>query len=171
MSHPPSPPTHIIAGYQTGLIARITQMHALHYAAAAGFGRTFEAVVARGLAEFSHRLDRPGNQVWTAVREGHILGAIAIDGEDLGEGVAHLRWFIVDAALRGQGQGQKLLDTALAFTDAQGFRQTHLWTFSGLDAARHLYESRGFALVEQWQGSQWGTEVTEQRFARVRPPA
>lgn len=30
--------------------------------------------------------------------------------------------------------------------------------------ARHLYEQAGFTLVEQHRGTQWGTDVTEQRF-------
>jgi hypothetical protein len=37
-------------------------------------------------------------------------------------------------------------------------------SFEGLGAARHLYEKRGFRLVEQRRGKQWGTEVNEQRF-------
>jgi hypothetical protein len=34
----------------------------------------------------------------------------------------------------------------------------------GLNAARHLYEKAGFSLVEQQAGTQWGTQVNEQRF-------
>ena len=39
-----------------------------------------------------------------------------------------------------------------------------LWTFAGLDAARRLYERAGFRLAEERRGTQWGIEVTEQRF-------
>jgi len=42
--------------------------------------------------------------------------------------------------------------------------RTVLWTFEGLHAARHLYEKSGFQLVEQYRGTQWGTEVNEQQF-------
>lgn len=38
-----------------------------------------------------------------------------------------------------------------------------------VDAARHLYESCGFVLVEERRGTQWGTEVMEQRYIRRRP--
>lgn len=93
---------------------------------------------------------------------------MAIDGEDMGRGVAHLRWFIVDDALRGTGTGKKLLDAALAFVDAKGFAEAHLWTFSGLHVARHLYETRGFVLAEERPGTQWGNKVLEQRFVRVK---
>ena len=162
-------PLAIVSGYRPGLIARITQMHALYYAKACGFGQRFESVVASGLADFCDRLRHPRNAVWTARQGDEIAGSIAIDGEDLGGGVAHLRWFIVGDGLRGTGAGRRLLDTALAFADGHGFAATHLWTFSGLDAARHLYESRGFALAEERPGSQWGKRVMEQRFVRTHP--
>ena len=156
----------IQAGYKPGVMARITELHALFYARTAGFGQAFESVVASGLSEFGYRLGNPKNAIWTAIRDGHIIGSIAIDGEDIGPGIAHLRWFIVDDSARGSGVGKQLLDTALAFVDAQGFAETHLWTFSGLEAARHLYESRSFSLAEERPGSQWGSEVLEQRFVR-----
>ncbi|WP_342587309.1 GNAT family N-acetyltransferase [Pseudaminobacter soli (ex Li et al. 2025)] len=159
----------VISGYRPGLIARITEMHALYYARTSGFGQRFESVVAAGLAEFCDRLGNPTNEIWAAMGGNEILGSVAIDGEDMGPGVAHLRWFIVDDALRGSGSGKRLLSAALAFADAKGFAETHLWTFSGLHAARHLYETRGFALAEERPGAQWGNEVLEQRYVRPRP--
>lgn len=154
-------------GYRIGMIARIIQMHALYYADAVGFGQKFEAVVASGLAEFSERLDRPMNRIWTATQGDRIVGSIAIDGEDLGGDVAHLRWFIVDDLVRGSGAGRQLLDAALAFVDRRHFAETRLWTFAGLDAARHLYEKHGFTLAEERPGTQWGREVLEQCFVRI----
>jgi len=40
----------------------------------------------------------------------------------------------------------------------------YLWTFQGLATARRLYEKHGFRLAEERAGSQWGTQVMEQRF-------
>ena len=160
------PAVEIVEGYRTGLIARITQMHAHYYAQNAGFGQRFEAVVAGGLAGFCDRLDSPGTAIWAALRGDEIVGSIAIDGEDLGSNLAHLRWFITDAAVQGSGAGRRLLAAALGFVDAVGFEATHLWTFSGLSAARHLYEAHGFVLAEERPGQQWGSEVLEQRFVR-----
>lgn len=159
----------IVTGYRPGLIARATEMHALYYSRTSGFGQRFESVVAGGLAEFCDRLDKPCNEVWLAIQDGRIVGSLVIDGEDLGAGIAHLRWFIVDDGARGCGAGRKLLDAAMAFVDEKGFAETHLWTFAGLSAARHLYEAYGFECVEERPGSQWGSEVLEQRFVRPRP--
>ncbi|WP_200944724.1 MULTISPECIES: helix-turn-helix domain-containing GNAT family N-acetyltransferase [unclassified Aureimonas] len=162
-------PVEIQSGYRTGLIAQITQMHAQYYANASGFGRSFESVVAGGLAAFCDRLDHPVNAIWVAMRGPSIVGSVAIDGEDLGPGIAHLRWFIVDDGMRGSGIGKALLAAALGHADREGYAETHLWTFAGLDAARRLYEANGFTCVEQRSGRQWGSEVLEQRFARKRP--
>lgn len=166
---PITPHIEIVSGYQPGLIARITQMHALYYARESAFGQRFESVVADGLADFCNRLENPKNAIWTARQGDEIVGSVAVDGEDMGANTAHLRWFIVADGVRGGGTGKKLLDATLAFTDDKGFAETHLWTFSGLQAAHHLYKTRGFALAEERSGAQWGKLVLEQRFVRPHP--
>jgi DNA-binding MarR family transcriptional regulator/GNAT superfamily N-acetyltransferase len=167
---PPPPPTiDIRAGILPGAIGRVADMHGRYYAREWGLGSVFEARVASGLAEFAQRLDRPSNQLWLALQAGEIVGSLAVDGEDLGDGKAHLRWVIVDDGLRGSGTGRRLLDAALSFCDERGFDEIHLWTFQGLDAARKLYESAGFVLTQEWSGDQWGQVLIELRFMRVRP--
>ena len=159
----------IVSGYQPGLIARITDMHARYYSRTSGFGQRFESVVAGGLASFCDRPSSPFNGIWAAVHHDAIIGSIALDGEDLGDNIAHLRWFIVDDGARGNGIGRRLLATALNVADTQGFSETHLWTFRGLEAARHLYESNGFTCVAEYPGDQWESTVLEQQFVRRHP--
>jgi GNAT superfamily N-acetyltransferase len=144
------------------------EMHATYYSASVGFGAKFEATVAGGIADFVPRLDKPVNQVWHVSLDGRIAGSIAIDGEDLGEHRAHLRWFILEDNLRGLGAGKRLMAEAMRFCDEQAFTETHLWTFKGLDAARALYERHGFELAEEYMGDQWGKQILEQRFLRAR---
>ena len=158
----------IVQGYLPGMIGRIAEMHGSYYAREHHFGRFFEAKVASGLAEFSGRLDKPCNQVWLAVMNDRIVGSVAIDGEDLEQGAAHLRWFIIDDGCRGHGAGKKLLTEAMRFCDDVGFSAVHLWTFNELTTARRLYESYGFTLVKEWEGDQWGRLITEQQFTRRR---
>ncbi|WP_143589560.1 bifunctional helix-turn-helix transcriptional regulator/GNAT family N-acetyltransferase [Thalassospira mesophila] len=162
-----NPAPKIMPGYQPGIIGRVVEMHAHYYANISGFGAFFESKVASGMAEFAGRLDHRVNQIWAATDGGgHVVGSIAIDGEDLGDNSAHLRWFIVGDGQRGSGVGRALLRQALSFCDACGFAKTRLWTFKGLDAARKLYEANGFILENEQTGQQWGTEVTEQTFVR-----
>ncbi len=66
--------------------------------------------------------------------------------------------------MRGTGVGNALLAAAVGFCRARRYDRVHLWTFEGLDAARHLYEKFGFRLVHEQRGTQWGSGVTEQRF-------
>lgn len=157
----------VTEGWAPGCIGRIAQLHAEHYSAASGFGLAFEAKVARELAGFCEQA-RPGRDgLWLAQTGGAIEGSVVIDGAHAADAGAHLRWFITSPTLRGKGAGRQLLARALAFADGCGYRRTYLWTFEGLDTARHLYEALGFRLVQQRPGQQWGTLVQEQRFERV----
>lgn len=161
-------PITIEHGYRPGAIGRIAALHAGYYARQAGFGVAFEAKVARELAEFCERLEPARDRLWLALDGDRIEGSLVIDGLHAGDEGAHLRWFIASDALRGQGTGRALVQQACDFVDACGCGRTYLWTFEGLNAARHLYESFGFRLVHEAPGRQWGTEVTEQRFERLR---
>ncbi|SDB91392.1 helix-turn-helix domain-containing GNAT family N-acetyltransferase [Paraburkholderia lycopersici] len=157
----------VCEGYRPGCIGDIASLHARFYSEHWGFGAFFEKKVASELAEFANALPADGKALWLRIENGRSLASLAIDG-DKATGIAHLRWFIVDDALRGSGIGRQLMTCAMRFVDEQQFRETYLWTFSGLDSARHLYESFGFALDEQSEGTQWGTRVVEQRFSRRR---
>jgi GNAT superfamily N-acetyltransferase len=75
-----------------------------------------------------------------------------------------MRWFIVSDVVRGQGVGRQLFGAALNHLTDTGFTSCYLTTFAGLDPARRLYESAGFALHKEQQGESWGTPVLEQLF-------
>ena len=154
------------AGYLPGCIGRLTELHAAYYQQLVGFGLAFECKVARELADFCERYEDRRDGLWLARSSGGIQGSIAIDGSRADDKGAHLRWFIASDQVRGQGVGNALMTAAMAFCDERAYRRVHLWTFDGLHAARHLYERAGFKLVHQQRGSQWGTEVEEQRFER-----
>jgi len=158
-------PATVRTGYVPGCIGRIAQLHAEYYAKHASFGLHFEAKVAKELAQFCQSFAPDRDGLWLAVTP-DIEGSIAIDGTHAATEGAHLRWFITSDALRGQGIGRELLHSAVRFCDERGYRRVFLWTFAGLDVARHLYESMGFRLEHQSPGSQWGKTVQEQRFVR-----
>lgn len=159
-------PIPIVEGYQPGCIGDVASLHARFYAEHWGFGAFFEKKVATELAEFAATLPSSGKALWLYVENGRALASLAIDG-DHQTGVAHLRWFIVDDSLRGTGIGRQLMSRAMQFVDLH-FAETYLWTFKGLDSARHLYEAFGFTLDSEAEGDQWGTRVVEQRFIRRR---
>ena len=154
----------IVKGYVPGAIGRVAELHGRYYHAHWGFGIFFEAKVAVELSEFLKRYDEARDGFWTVSVDGRIEGAIAIDGTHSQDEGAHLRWFIMSDALRGKGAGTRLIERAISFCRRKGYNKVYLWTFEGLDAARHLYGKAGFSLAEEHRGKQWGTEVNEQRF-------
>ena len=155
-------------GYMPTIIGRIIKMLHSHMNKHYGLGVSFESRIAGDISEFFTRIDVPQNETWRAEIGGQIIGSISIDGDDLDDGLAHLRWFIVSDGIRGGGVGGALLSKALDFCDKRGFLETHLWTVKGLDAARKLYENHGFTLTEEYYGDQWGTNILEQKFVRPR---
>lgn len=154
----------IATGYIPGSIGRVAELHGTYYHAHWGFGRFFEAKVATELSEFLSRFDEKRDGFWTALLEDRVEGSLTIDGIHFADKGAHLRWFIMSDTLRGKGIGNRLINTAIDFCKDNDYKRVYLWTFEGLDAAKHLYQKTGFKLVEQNRGIQWGAEVNEQRF-------
>ena len=154
----------IVKGYIPGSIGRVAELHGAYYHEHWDFSVFFEAKVATELSEFFVRYDEKHDGFWTASLKGRVEGSITIDGIHAEKEGAHLRWFILSDVLRGRGIGNRLIEEALNFCKNKGYKRVYLWTFKGLNAAKHLYEKNGFKLVKQFKGMQWGTEVNEQRF-------
>lgn len=157
----------IHSGYIPGAIGKITELHARYYHRFWDFGLFFERKVAGGLTEFLGRFDASRDGLWLAVSEDVIVGSIAIDGKSAQQADAHLRWFIVDMDIQSTGVGRRLLDRAVSFCRKCRHPKIYLWTFEGLDAARHLYESSGFTLSKEIMEDSWGKSVKEQLFEKV----
>jgi GNAT superfamily N-acetyltransferase len=144
-----------------GDIGSIVRFHGVTYAREYGFDHTFEAYVAGPLAEFA-KSTAPRERLWIAEQGDRLVGCIAIVAHS--PDVAQLRWFLVDADCRGAGLGTRLLNEAVGFCRASGYRSVILWTVSALTAAARLYCSAGFQKVEEEPGTQWGVNVVEERY-------
>ena len=72
-----------MAGYVSGTIGRITELHALYYFENWDFGKFFEAKVAAELAAFLNRFDERRDGLWTVCLDRQVEGSIAIDGISL----------------------------------------------------------------------------------------
>ena len=163
-----SSPNFIIeSGYIPCSIGRIAELHGIHYHVHWNFGLFFEAKVAIELSEFLKRYDANRDGMWTATVDNRVEASIIIDGIHTQTEGAHLRWFITSDNLRGKGAGRILIEKAIGFCNQKGYEKVYLWTFEGLDAARHLYEDVGFEMIKQQPGVQWGTEVNEQYFELI----
>ncbi|MCF6445785.1 bifunctional helix-turn-helix transcriptional regulator/GNAT family N-acetyltransferase [Nereida sp. MMG025] len=154
----------ITTGYSAGAMGRLIELHGTVYSAEQGLDQAFEAVVAKEFAELTPKLGGGKSQIWTAHLDGRCVGGICVDGDSLRLNRAEIRFFVLDPAARGLGLGKKLVKRAVNFHRSKGFDELSLRTFEGLDAARALYESVGFALVEEKQGDTYGRRMVEQKF-------
>lgn len=150
-------------GVLPGALGRITAWHGGYYGHVWGLSVHFEIEVARQLADFVEHY-QPGRDLMLLARNDRdLVGGVVVDGA-AGNGEARLRWFIVDPNHAGRGIGGRLLDQAMAFCRETGVARINLWTFAGLDAARHLYERAGFRLAEEQAYDDWGRPVRLQRL-------
>ncbi len=94
--------------------------------------------------------------------DGQRSGCIAIT--HISADTAQLRFFFVEASFRGLGTGHKLMDMAIDFCKEKRYKNVFLWTFSSLDAARHIYTKKGFQIEEVHENNEWGSPVIEERW-------
>ena len=156
--------SRITSGYVPGALGRVVELHGLYYAQYWKFGVYFESLVAQEMAEFFRHFDTTQDGFWTATVDEKIIGSISICGQTREAQESRLRWFILDPGYHGQGIGKRLMQEAIDFCRTTRVKRVWLTTFAGLDAARHLYERWGFALIDEHEGDQWGTPVREQAF-------
>ena len=157
-----------VSGYSPGVLGQVVAAHAAYYAEHWDFGLAFEAKVARELGAFLAGFEEGRDGFWVATLDGDFAGSISIHGRGADREGARLRFFITDPKHQGRGIGERLMREAVTFCDEAGFARVYLWTFEGLDAARHLYERHGFRLCREEPGDQWGNTVKEQMFERLR---
>jgi len=147
-----------------GAMAASAALQSLYYAREHQFGVYFEAGRLADIGAFLARFDSERDGVWVAVDGGAMVGTIVIDGASNDEpDCAQLRWFVMADVLRGHGMGRRMMQAAMQFAAAR-YRRVVLDTFSGLNAARHLYETFGFRKTLERPTTAWGPEVLEQHW-------
>jgi GNAT superfamily N-acetyltransferase len=147
-----------------GDLGAIVAHHGETYSRENGVDSTFEAHVAAAMAT-AGKAGWPGprEEIRIAERDGRHAGSIALTDER--DGWAALRFFVLDAELRGQGLGRRWVAELLEAAEAEGFEGVRLETFSELQAAAHIYRSHGFEVVSADTGPRWGrAEITYQRY-------
>lgn len=124
----------------------VVQQHGELYAREYGFGPGFEALVAEIAAKFIRSFDPAREKGWIAELDGERAGSVFLVRKS--GAVAQLRLLILRPEARGLGLGGRLVDECVAFARAKGYRKIMLWTNGHLDAARAIYQSRGFQLTQ-----------------------
>lgn len=155
---PDSSPT--IRPARPGDAGFIAHRHGVLYEKEYSLDQVFEKYVISGMAKFFD--SRAKGQIWVAEYAGRVVGSIAI--VSIGDSTAQLRWFLIEPEFRGSGLGRRLMNTAMDYCRQNKFSMVILWTFVGLDAARHLYESYGFRPTEQVENHTWRNKLIEEKW-------
>ena len=148
---------------QPGDLGWVVKAHGELYAAEYGWGTSFEALVARIVADYGNDHDPSHEAAWIAESGGERVGCVfCVRGPD--EGTAKLRLLLLHPSGRGQGLGGRLVDTCLAFAREAGYKRMVLWTNDPLVAARHIYLARGFKLTGEEPHDLFGTGLISQYY-------
>jgi len=145
-----------------GDLGWVVMAHGETYAREFGWDPSFEALVARIVADYATGHDDAREAAWIAERGGHRAGCVFCVAAD--ERTAQLRVLLVDPAARGNGVGALLVDECLRFARQAGYQRMKLWTNDPLVAARRIYLARGFQLVKEEPHHSFGVALTGQEY-------
>jgi GNAT superfamily N-acetyltransferase len=152
---------------QPGDLGWAVMAHGELYAAEFGWDQSFEALVARIVADYASDHDPAREAAWIAELGGKRVGCVFCVAAD--PTTAQLRILLVDPSVRGRGLGRRLVDECLGFAARVGYRRIKLWTNSPLVAARQVYLSRGFELVDEDPHHSFGADLIGQVYERALP--
>lgn len=141
----------------------VIERHARLYAEEEGFDSSFEALVARILADYLRDRDPACERAFVAWSGGRRLGALfCMKGAEVGE--ARLRLFLIEPEARGRGLGRRMLRLCLDWAAARGYRRMTLWTHASHRAACALYAEAGFRLTAERAVREFGRDLVDQTW-------
>jgi GNAT superfamily N-acetyltransferase len=147
---------------QPGDLGWVVMAHGEIYAREFGWDTSFEALVARIVADYAAHHDPARETAWIAEADGTRAGCIFCVTED--DESARLRILLVDPAARGLGLGRLLVDRCIDFARQAGYRRLTLWTNDPLRSAARIYVSAGFQLVAQEPHHSFGVDLVGQTY-------
>ena len=150
-----------IRSSEPGDAGYVAYMHGRYYWKYHGFSVGSEYYFIKYLADFVRNPE--GGELWIAEADGNVVGSVAVVRVE--NKTAQMRWFLIDENHQNMGIGSRLFKTALDFCRDNNYENVFLWTFKGLDAARHLYDKFGFVLAEEKPNHEWSSvEIIEQKM-------
>jgi GNAT superfamily N-acetyltransferase len=145
-----------------GDLGWVVQAHGEIYASEFGWDTSFEALVARIVADYAGEHDPAREAAWIAEVDGLRAGCIFCVAA--GQRMAKLRILLVDPRARGLGLGGRLVRTCMDFARQAGYQRMELWTNDVLTAARRIYLAHGFTLASQQPHHSFGVDLVGQTY-------
>ena len=158
----PAPGGFVLRPPEPGDLGWIVERHGALYAALRGWDSTFEALVARVVADFAERGDPQRERCWIAESGGERVGSVLLVART--KSIAQLRLLLVEPRFRGRGIGRHLIDECIAFARRAGYRRIDLWTEAKLKDARRLYERAGFRMRAEEHERRFGSAFASQTW-------
>jgi len=147
---------------QPGDLGWVVMAHGEVYAAEFGWDTSFEALVARIVADYAGDHDPRREAAWIAEVDGQRAGCVFCVAGD--EDTAQLRILLVNPGARGHHLGYDLVSTCMEFAREAGYARMRLWTNDVLVAARRVYLKHGFTLTEQEPHHSFGADLVGQVY-------
>jgi DNA-binding MarR family transcriptional regulator/N-acetylglutamate synthase-like GNAT family acetyltransferase len=161
----PHAPGYVLRLPGPGDLGWVVERHGALYAEEYRWDATFEALVARVVADFVDQLDTTRDRAWIAELDGRRAGSILCVKKTAK--IAQLRLLLVEPWARGRGIGARLVDECVRFARQAGYRELVLWTNDVLVDARRLYERAGFSLRSEKKHRAFGHDLVSQDWARA----
>jgi DNA-binding MarR family transcriptional regulator/GNAT superfamily N-acetyltransferase len=161
-----TPPTIILRPPRPGDMGWVVYRHGVVYSQEYGWNDLSEALAADIVAKFLREYDPKRERCWMAERpDGEIVGYVFLVAHS--ETIAQLRLLLVEESARGTGLGRRLVRECIRFARQVGYEKIRLWTNDPLAAARHIYESEGFELIEEEPHERFGPKLVAQTWELV----
>jgi DNA-binding MarR family transcriptional regulator/GNAT superfamily N-acetyltransferase len=161
----PQPRAFLLRAPRPGDLGWVVERQAAGYTAEFGWDGTYEALVARIVADYVDHRDPAREAAWIAEADGDRVGSIFCVRKS--DTVAQLRLLYVDPAARGLGIGSKLVEECMRFARSVGYTEMTLWTNSVLADARRIYQRSGFELTGEEPHHSFGVDLTGQHWSRA----
>lgn len=159
------PPAYVLRPHRIGDMGWVVSRHGALYAQEFGWNHEFEALVADIAAKFIRDFDPAHERSVIAEKDGRPVGCAFVVRDSAK--VARLRLVLVEPETRGSGLGRMLVRECENFAREKGYSRMTLWTHDVLVAARAIYASEGYRLVEEERYRKFGKDLVGETWDKA----